>query len=123
MLLLVVALTRSAQAEAPDKSDGPEQPDKQPDSYETERTNKVLGELGLTVDPAPEGKRIGKIRIVSHDVFAEDEFWPTFLNVFHWKTNEDVIAREPLFEAGEPLVQARADESTRQPRDHITFSL
>ncbi len=117
MLLLVVAFARSANAGSP------VEPDVQPDSYETERTNKVLTGLGLTVDPAPEGKRIGKIRIVSHDVFAEDEFWPTFLNVFHWKTNDDVIARELLFAEGEPWSQARVDESTRKLRDQVIFAL
>jgi len=117
MLLCVALLAPAAKAEAP------VQPDVQPDSYETERTNLVIQALGLTVDPAPEGKRIGRIRIESHDVFADDEFWPTFLNVFHWKTKEDVVARELLFAPGEPWRQARIDESTRKLRDQIIFSL
>lgn len=121
-LLFVAVLTAPAGAEEPPPPEPPA-PDVQPDSYETERTNKVLHELALTPDPAPEGKRIAKIRIVSHDVFADDEFWPTFLNVFHWKTKEDVIARELLFEAGQPWSQARIDESTRKLRDQIIFAL
>ncbi len=111
MLVLVVALTRPAHAD-----------DGSRDSYEAERTRKVMGELGLAPDPAPEGKRIGRIRIVRNDVFVDDEFWPVFLNVFHVKTQDDVVRRELLFHPGEPYAQARIDESARKLRDQFIFA-
>ena len=93
------------------------------DTWESQRTTRVLTELGLTVDPSPEGKRIGHVYVVSHPVFAEDEFWPTFLNVFHVTTEDDIVRRELLFARGETWRQARIDESMRKLRDQIIFSL
>ncbi len=107
MLLLVAVLTPSAAAD---------------DSYEVERTKMLLRERALVVEPLPEGKRIRKIDIVNHDVFSEDEFWPTWWNIFHWRTRRDVVARELLFAEGEPWTQARIDETARKLRDQVIFT-
>src|SRR5690606_14317958 len=36
--------------------------------YEATALAKALAERGLTIDPAPDGKRIGTIHVVNHDV-------------------------------------------------------
>ncbi len=90
--------------------------------YETQRTAKVLAGLGYAEDPAPAGKRISAIHVVRHDVFAEDEPWPTFFNAFHALTDEDVVTRELLFSAGEVWDQARVDESMRNLRAQSIFA-
>jgi hypothetical protein len=90
--------------------------------YEAERTARVLANLGFVEDPSPAGKRIVKVHVVSHDVFAEDEPWPTFFNVFHAKTDEDVVTRELLFREGETWDQARVDESMRNLRNQGIFA-
>lgn len=91
--------------------------------YEDQRLAKVLAEEHLVVDPAPDGKRIRKIIIVRRDVLAEDEPFPTFLNAFHWLTHESTVARELLFHAGEPWDQSRVDESERNLRALVIFSI
>jgi hypothetical protein len=93
-----------------------------PSSYENERTQKVMDAEGLVAVDNPEGQRIRKIHIVRHDVFVEDEPWPTFLNVFHALSHEDIIARELLFAVGEPWDQNRIDETTRKLRDQGIFA-
>ncbi len=90
--------------------------------YETQRTTKVLASLGYAEDPAPQGKRISAIRVVRHDVFAEDEPFPTFFNAFHAMTDEDVVTRELLFAQGEAWDQARVDESMRNLRAQGIFA-
>lgn len=92
------------------------------EGYEDERTAKVLRELGRTVAKDAEGKKIGEIVVVRHDVFVEDEVWPTFLNGLHWTTQDGIVRRELLFEVGEPYQQARIDESARKLRDQVIFA-
>lgn len=92
------------------------------ESYEDERTHKVMASLGLSEDPAPAGKRIGHVLVVGHDVFVEDEPWPVFLNAFHWKTEEHVVRRELLFGSGDAYDQRRIDESARALRNQTIFA-
>ncbi|MCC6623571.1 MAG: BamA/TamA family outer membrane protein [Deltaproteobacteria bacterium] len=92
-------------------------------SYEDERLALALAAAKLHLDPAPDGKRIGTIHIVRDDVFAEDEPFPTFLNVFHARTHEDVVARELLFEPGETWDPERVEESMRNLREQTIFAL
>ena len=91
--------------------------------YEDERVAKVLVERGLHPDPSPAGKTLGKIHVVRHDVFVDDEFWPTFFNVFHARTHDEVVRRELLFAAGQPWDVARVEESIRNLRDLGIFTL
>ncbi|MCA9517991.1 MAG: BamA/TamA family outer membrane protein [Myxococcales bacterium] len=101
----------------------PRADDARPSEYEDQRLQKVLGEEHLTIDPAPDGKRIRRILIVRKDVLADDEPFPTFLNAFHWRTRESTVARELLFHVGEPWDQARVDESERNLRGLVIFSI
>ena len=91
--------------------------------YEDARTQAVLADSGLTADPAPEGKTIAWVRIVRHDVFAEDEIIPTFFNVFHGLTDEDVVARELVVHAGDVYSEDRIQETRRILRGTGLFAL
>ena len=79
------------------------------ESYEWERTRKVLEQQELSLAEAPEGKKIAWVRIVSDDVFVKDELWPLWFNWFHAKTRESVVRRELLFQSGEPFRDARIE--------------
>ena len=92
-------------------------------SYEWQRTTRLLTKLGLEVDSAPEGKRIAWTRIVRDEVFVEDEVWPAWFNWFHWTTREEVVARELLFHPGDALDPARIEETMRNLRGMGTFAL
>lgn len=91
--------------------------------YEDQRTMAVLAAEGLALDPAPAGKRVAWVRIVRHDVFAEDEVIPTFFNVFHGLTDEDVIARELVVRAGDTYDEERIQETRRILRAMGLFAL
>jgi hypothetical protein len=93
------------------------------DTYERERMSRVLQEGGFEIHPEPEGRTIAFIRIDPQDVFVEEEPWPTWLNVFHWRTDRDVIARELLFHAGEPYKENDIQETMRNLRNLGIFSL
>jgi len=93
------------------------------ESYEWQRTHRLLAHEGLELDPAPEGKQIAWVRIVRDDVFVEDEIWPTWFNIFHCRTRDEVIRRELLFEAGNALADVRLEESMRNLRGMGIFAL
>jgi len=75
-----------------------------------------LSERGLTVDPAPDGKVIEDIQIVTLDVFDERDPMPDFVNVLHATTDEPVIRRELLFREGEPYRASFVHETARNLR-------
>lgn len=102
-----------AQADAPNSGD----------SYEWERTRKVMQQQGLSLAEAPEGKRIAWVRIVSDDVFVKDELWPLWFNWFHATTRESVVRRELLFQSGDSFQDARIEETMRNLRGMGIFSL
>ncbi len=91
--------------------------------YEDARTAEVVTAQGLVPEPAPEGKHIAFIRVVRHDVFTEDELIPTFFNVFHGLTDEDVVTRELLFKTGDAYKGDTAEETRRLLRSMGTFAL
>jgi hypothetical protein len=93
------------------------------DSYEWRRTRGVLEREKLTVDRAPEGKRIAWVRIVRDNVFVGGEAFPVWLNMFHVKTREFIIKRELLLGVGDRYVDARIEESMRILRGMGKFAL
>ncbi|HEX2657733.1 MAG TPA: hypothetical protein VHU40_05655, partial [Polyangia bacterium] len=82
-------------------------------SLERESVDEALEELGLTLDPTPEGKRIGRIHVVTHDVFSRRDGKFQFLNHFHRTTRARAIERELLLRPGELWDDSLADESVR----------
>lgn len=93
------------------------------DSYEWQRTERLLRSLELEQASLPEGKRIAFVRVVREDVFVADEVWPTWFNWFHVTTREKVVRRELLFSEGESFRDARIEESMRNLRGMGIFAL
>lgn len=80
----------------------------------------ALEDRGLAIDPEPTGKTVGRIHAVTLPVFAPGDggFLRRF-NVFHWTTDEEVLAREVLLRPGErwdPEVVAETERKLRDPR-------
>jgi hypothetical protein len=82
-----------------------------------------LAERGLTLEPAPEGKRIEAIDIARMDVFDERDPMPDFVNLLHVTTRERVIRRELLLEPGMPYREVLAAETARNLRELVQLSI
>jgi hypothetical protein len=82
-----------------------------------------LGERGLRLESAPEGKLIEDVQIVSLDVFDERDPVPDFVNVFHATTREQVLRRELLFKEGEPYRALFTHETARNLRSLRQLSI
>src|SRR4051812_20652940 len=82
-----------------------------------------LAERGLTLEPAPEGKRIEGIDIARMDVFDERDPMPDFVNLLHVTTRERVIRRELLLEPGMPYREVLAAETARNLRELVQLSI
>lgn len=91
--------------------------------YEVERIRRALARVGGTIDPQPEGKRIQSIEVVAFEVFEPDEPVPQFLNWFHVTTGRDIIEREVLLRVGGRYDQRRSDETERNLRALLLFSV
>jgi hypothetical protein len=85
-------------------------------AYEQETLDAALAELGATIDPEPEGKRIEAVDIKVLDIIEERDPVPNFLNWFHTNTLPEVVARELLLRSGERYRQRLVDESQRNLR-------
>ena len=93
--------------------------------YEERLVQSALTRRGLSpadYEPQPEGKRIEAIDIDASEIILHGDFplsgrlpW-TFLNKFHVRTREAVIARELLFAVDEPFHGDRFEESGRNLR-------
>jgi outer membrane protein assembly factor BamA len=82
-------------------------------SLERESVEEALAQLGLIVDPSPEGKLMGRVYVVNQDVFSRRDWHFQFLNIFHRTTRADALARELLLAPGQRFDEAIADESVR----------
>ncbi len=82
--------------------------------FERESVEAALTELGLEVDNAPDGKRLGLVRVKNFEVFGEkDSSFLRWFNLFHRTTTEETIAREVLLRPGDRWDQERVDETVR----------
>ena len=86
-------------------------------ALERESVDKALQELDFTVDPAPEGKRVGQIHVSNREVFSESADWLTFANMFHYTTRNTIVAREVLLEPGDLWDPELVDETERNLLD------
>lgn len=89
----------------------PEAPD-----YEASLVSWALAQVGRELEPNPQGQRVEEVLVVSENIFAKDDLFPPFLNVFHWKTRESVIRREVLLAEGATFELDRAKETERNLR-------
>jgi Omp85 superfamily domain len=80
---------------------------------EQESVDDAMASLGVHVDPAPQGKTIGKIHVVNQDVFSKRDWYFQLFNIFHWTTRSYILERELLLRPGQPYDQALVEESTR----------
>jgi hypothetical protein len=80
---------------------------------EQESVEDALATLGARVDPAPDGKTVGKIYVVNQDVFSKRDWYFQLLNIFHWTTRSHILEREVLLRPGQLYDQALVEETTR----------
>ena len=80
---------------------------------EQESLEEALTQLGLTIDPSPDGKLIGRVYVVNQDVFSRRDWHFQFLNIFHRTTRPDIVGRELLLSPGQRWDESLADESVR----------
>jgi hypothetical protein len=80
---------------------------------ERESVDDALATRGLRIDPAPEGKVIGRIHVANQDVFSKRDWYFQIFNMFHWTTRGYMVERELLLKPGQRWDQALVEESTR----------
>ena len=120
LCLLLLCLGRSAQAEESKQASAAT---RRYSALETERIRRALVRTGGVVEPHPEGKRVESIEIVALDVFEPEDAIPEFLNWFHVTTRHYVIEREVLLRVGTPYDQSLSDETERNLRSSLLFSV
>jgi hypothetical protein len=90
---------------------------------ERQAVEDALATRGLVIDPLPEGKRIGTIHVVNHEVFSSRDGYFALLNIFHRTTREPIIRREVLQQTGDLYSQPLVEETVRNLRDGDLSSL
>lgn len=80
---------------------------------EQESVDDAAAVLGLTVDPQPTGKRVGRVLVVTQEVFSRRDWHFQLLNAFHRTTRPNVVARELLIKSGDLYDAGLVDESIR----------
>ena len=86
------------------------------EGYEDALVGWGLVRRGLEPEPEPEGKLLASVEVVSEDVVADSDPYPSLLNLFHVRTREQVIRREVLLEEGVAYSSALALETARNLR-------
>lgn len=97
--------------------------------YEENLVAAALARHGLVLEPNPEGKLIERVVIEAREVILPGDFplsrylpW-TFLNRFHMRTREYIIAQELLFRVGQPYRTDLVEESGRNLRSLFILSV
>ncbi|MCL4227562.1 MAG: hypothetical protein KJZ91_24120 [Myxococcales bacterium] len=79
---------------------------------------------GLVLDPAPEGKTVGRLHVwTAPPIFGSDERIFGWANFFHITSKDGVIARELLLRPGQRWDQDAIDETQRKLRDPLFTTL
>ncbi|MGZ5966840.1 MAG: BamA/TamA family outer membrane protein, partial [Polyangiales bacterium] len=79
--------------------------------YEKETIVNALAETQREIEPAPEGKIVEGVDVVTLEVFEKRDPIPRFLNVFHYTSRHYAIERELLLKPGQPYSQVVVDET------------
>lgn len=90
---------------------------------EIERIRRALIRTRGELDEKPQGKRIESIEVVALPVFEPEDPVPQFLNWFHVTTQDYVIKREVLMRIGSRYDQRLSDETERNLRALLLFSI
>ena len=106
--LLLAVVARSAGAQSAPAGGG-----HQLGRLEQESVDDALANLHVAVDPAPEGKTIGRIFVVNLAVFSKRDWYFQLFNIFHWTTRSYILERELLLRPGQLYDQALVEETTR----------
>ncbi|MFL5320007.1 MAG: hypothetical protein ACJ790_10170 [Myxococcaceae bacterium] len=93
------------------------------EGYEDRLVSWALQETHRELDPAPEGKRITEVLVVSEDIVAPSDPYPRIVNIVHVRTKPDVIQRELLLHEGDTFDAGRAAESERNLRGLGIFAI
>ena len=90
---------------------------------EQERIRRALLRVHGVRDEQPQGKRIESVEVVALPVFEPEDPVPQFLNWVHVTTLDYVIEREVLFRVGNRFDQRLSDETERNLRALLLFSV
>jgi hypothetical protein len=90
---------------------------------ELERIRRALIRVQGKLDEKPQGKRIESIEVVTLPVFEPEDPVPQFLNWFHVTTQNYVVEREVLMRVGSHYDQRLSDETERNLRALLLFSV
>jgi Omp85 superfamily domain len=88
----------------------------EPSGFEERLIERTLLAVGREREEQPDGKQIEEVLIAPEEVFSPAEPWPTFLNIFHARTRDEVIRREVLVHPGEQWDPSRIAETERNLR-------
>ena len=80
---------------------------------EQETVNDALASIGAHIDPAPEGKTVGRVYVANQNVFSKHDWYFQLFNIFHWTTRSYILDRELLLRPGQRYDQALVEESIR----------
>src|SRR5215831_2585801 len=117
LVIVVGGAARSARSEPVPEDSGPPVLGQ----LEQESVGDALARLGLAIDPAPQGKIIGRIHVVAHEVFSPRDGRLQWFNLFHRTTRPGVLGRELLLAPGQLYDEALIDESTRNIQSPLPF--
>ncbi|MEZ4367337.1 MAG: hypothetical protein R2939_13785 [Kofleriaceae bacterium] len=92
-------------------------------SLERAALDRALAKRGLTVEPQPWGKVVGKIHVVNLPVFGPGDGFLRAFNVFHVTSREYVVEREVILRPGQVWDQDAVEETSRRLRDPVTTTL
>lgn len=91
--------------------------------YERESVEMALQQVHGEREPEPEGKIVEQVLVVPLDMIDDRDPWPNFLNFFHATTRPYVVEREVLLEQGKPFRLSLADETERNLRELVQFTV
>lgn len=123
MLLAMGPGVASAQSPKPPASKPPPARPRVPSPFEKAIIQEAIARQSGEVDPAPEGKVIESIEVVSFDVIEARDPVPPWLNKLHRTSRGYVIEREILLKVGDPYRQQLVDESARNLRAQPQLSV
>ena len=90
--------------------------------YEEQLISRALKERGRVIDPEPEGKVVESVDVAAYEILLEGDMplsrwvpW-TFLNKFHSRTKDYIVAQELLLKPGDTYRRDLIEESGRNLR-------